>query len=887
MLSTGTRIGIYEVVAQIGAGGMGEVYRARDTRLNRDVALKVLPEAFSRDMERMARFEREAKVLASLNHPNIAAIYGLEESGPIRALVMELVEGPTLAERIRGGAIPVDEALPIARQVAEAVEYAHDKNVIHRDLKPANIKVTAEGTVKVLDFGLAKALSDEIAGEDMSNSPTLSMAATRQGVILGTAGYMAPEQARGRIVDRRADIWAFGAILFEMLTGRQAFADEDISMTLSKVLQRDPDFDALPADLPARVRQAVKLCLRKDAKQRIGDFRDVRLAMEGAFETAAPSVDAAPLRAHGSNHTWIAAFVLGLILASGASWSWRSRTTGQASGPVRHSALAFTSDGATRLNGTSAPSMDAAGRLIVVKGAAPNGVGQLFLHRFDKTDSVPISGTEGVVDSPAVSPDGKWVAYWANDRLNRVALTGGAPQKVSSLPERPNGIAWIGSESLIVGGSKGLLRIPAEGGEPKLITTVNAQAGEVDHRWPSVTPDGRILAYMTWSGSTDTARIRLRSLPDGREQTLMQGSSPKVTPTWFLVFSRGNDLWGAPIDPATLKAQGEAQVVLEGIQSQTSGEGYFGFSSDGLLAYGRRQDRALPLKLVDRNGRQTGMVGEEFRGVHHGPPQFSPDGRLLAITNHRTGGDDQVVVYDLLRGTSASLGAQFDSRFPVWAPKGTLLTFASRRLGSYDIFEKDINGSGDSQQLLVADGEQVPLAWTPDGEALAYRDREDIWLLHADKKKTLLVKNVGFNGAAAFSPDGRFFAYETNETGRLEVWVQEYPTAVRRLRVSTAGGMTPFWTADSRGVYFLDNDKTAVLYATVADGSGLRSDAVPNRLFNLEIGAGSGASDPVYGVSADGRTFAIIRDPLPPPGSFELVSNWFEELKQKVTAGTK
>jgi Tol biopolymer transport system component len=874
-ISLGTRLGPYEITSAIGAGGMGEVYSARDTRLNRNIALKVLPDVFAHDTERMARFEREAKLLASLNHPNIAAIYGLEESGPTRALVMELVEGPTLAERIAAGPIPLDEALPIAKQVAEALEYAHDHGVIHRDLKPANIKVTADGTVKVLDFGLAKAMSEDPLEGDIANSPTLSMAATRQGLILGTAAYMSPEQARGKTVDKRTDIWAFGVVLFEMLSGKQAFGAEDLSLTLAAVMKSEPEWENLPKDVSPILGSVLRRCLEKDPKQRVRDMGDVRLAMEGAFETAAPPGDAVTQRIRGSNLRWVAALVLGLVLASGASWLWRSQTPGQASGPVRHSAIAFTSDGTTPLNGMSDPSMDAEGRLIVVNGSGPRGVRQLFLRRLDEADAVAIPGTEGAVGSPAVSPDGKWVAYWANNRLNRVALAGGSPLVVASLPQSPNGIAWMGNESLIVSGSKGLVRIPAEGSEPKVITTVNTKAGEVDHRLPWVTPDGHILAYVVWSGSTNTARIRLRSLTGGSEQTLMQGNSPRVTPTGYLVFERGNDLWGVPIDLKTLKAQGEAQVVQESVQSLTSGESAFSFSSDGLLAYGRRQDRALPL--------------EEFRGVHHGPPQFSPDGRLLAITNHREGGTDQVVIYDLQRGTSTSLGSQFDSRVPLWTPpNGTRLTFASTRLGSYDIFEADVSGSGDPQQLLVADGNQIPLAWTPDGEALAYRDGEDLWLLHRDKKRTLLVKNVGrVDAAAAFSPDGRFLAYGTSESGRPEVWVQGYPTPGRRLRVSTAGGQAPFWVADSRGLYYQDNEGTAIFYATVADASGLRSDTVPSRLFNLERGTGSGAAGPVYGVSADGRTFAIIRDPLPPPGSLELVSNWFEELKQKIPTGTK
>ena len=607
-LTSGTTLGPYAITAKIGEGGMGEVYRARDTNLDRDVAIKVLPETFTSDPDRLARFEREAKVLASLNHPNIGAIYGLEKSGDTRALVLELIEGPTLAERIKQGPIPLDEALPIAKQIAEALEQpAHEQGIIHRDLKPANIKVKDDGTVKVLDFGLAKALDTTPEG-DPSQSPTLTAAATQMGVIMGTAAYMSPEQARGKAVDKRADIWSFGVVLYEMLTGQRAFQGEDVSLTLASVMKSDVKVTTLPPDLPANVRTVLRRCLEKDVSQRVRDIGDVRLAMEGAFETTGTSPSessAAPRLQVWQRPLPAIAAAVGLVLATSlAVWTLLGSGTQRSPSPTRFTLTLPDSD---RL-----PAGFARGALLalspdgqaLVYGASRDGMFQLFHRPLDQFEATPMPGTE-TGGRPFFSHDGQWVGFYAGGALLKVALAGGPAQTLTALPSRSRGADW-GADDMIVFGLAGpggpLMRIPAAGGDPTVLFTPEDRRAS---GYPQVLPGGDAVLFTVTEVGLDASELHLFMFDTGEHRTLVPNAAAgRVLDTGHLVFVRSGALWAVPFDPERLDVVGNPVPVVEGVRVSGLGDVDYAVADDGSLVYipGDVSDEAHSLVWVDRNG---------------------------------------------------------------------------------------------------------------------------------------------------------------------------------------------------------------------------------------------------------------------------------------------
>ena len=582
-LNPGQSLGPYKIATLIGEGGMGQVWQATDTQLNRQVALKILPDAFAADPDRLARFKREAQILASLNHPNIAAIYGIEECEGTRALVLELVEGPTLADRILKGPIPLDEALAIAKQITEALEAAHEAGVIHRDLKPANIKVREDGTVKVLDFGLAKAL-DTMSARDPSESPTLTAAATQAGVIMGTAAYMSPEQARGKTVDRRADIWAFGAVLFEMLTGRRAFVGEDVSVTLAEVIKSDPDLDALSSDVPARVRHALRVCLQKDPRQRGGDVGAIRLAMEGAFETPVGAREEPPAASQlqvlqRPIPLAIAALVIAAI-AGLAGWGLVRPALAPSSTVTR---LPFIPPDGDVIDDGLALSPD--GRTLVYTGMR-DGVRQLFVRRRDHMAVRPVPGTAGATH-PFFSPDGAWVGFFANDSIKKVALAGGAPVTLCSVGLR-RGATW-GPDDTIVFASladPGLMEVSTAGGEPRRLTSPEEGTG---HGWPTFVPGGEAVLYTITNldqvGTSDPFEVAVVSPDTGDQHTLVRGTTPAVTASGHLVFAREASLWAVPFDTDRLTVSGEPAPIVDGVATNLLG--------GGLLHAGGRRDARL------------------------------------------------------------------------------------------------------------------------------------------------------------------------------------------------------------------------------------------------------------------------------------------------------
>jgi serine/threonine-protein kinase len=610
-IAVGTRLGSYQITSSLGEGGMGQVYRATDTKLNREVALKFLPAQFASDRDRMDRFHREAQVLASLNHSNIAAIYGLEDSSSVRALVIELVDGPTLADRIAQGPIPIEETLSIAKQIADALEYAHDRGVVHRDLKPANIKLTADGKVKVLDFGLAKAMSTDVQPSTFSNSPTLSLAATQAGLILGTAGYMSPEQAKGKQVDRRADIWAFGVVLYEMLTGSRMFVGETVAETMAQVMMKEPDFAPLPPATPSRLRDLLRRCLTKEPRNRTRDIGDVRIAIEEIIanpEVGAPEQPSAPASETTKRRNraipWAAAAVLAISLGI-VGWNfWRYPLP---SGPMRLTAELGADVSLSTGNGAAAFLSPDGKTLAFIAAKADGQSGQIYIRRLDQLQASPLSGTEGARNA-FFSPDGQWIAYFAAGKLKKIGVNGGASVTLCDAEEDRGG-AWADDGSIVFTPNprSGLFRVPSSGGKPEAITKLDS--GEVTHRWPYVLPGSQIVLFTSSPspGDYESANIAARSLPTGEVKIVLRGGYyPRYASTGHLLYLHEGTLFAAQFDSAHLAITAQPIPVLEGVTSAPgNGTSQFALSENGTLAYlaGGSTTPAQTISWMDHNGK--------------------------------------------------------------------------------------------------------------------------------------------------------------------------------------------------------------------------------------------------------------------------------------------
>ena len=907
-LAPGSHLGSYHVIALIGQGGMGEVYRARDTKLGRDVALKVLPDVFADDPERLARFQREARVLASLNHPNIASIYGLEESGDTRALVLELVEGPTLAERIAQGAIPVDEALPIARQIAEALEAAHEAGVIHRDLKPANVKVKADGMVKVLDFGLAKALGPEVSG-DSSESPTMTAAATRAGVIMGTAAYMSPEQAKGRPVDKRADIWAFGCVLYEMLTGQRPFAGDDVSDTLAAVLRADVDLDALPDATPARLRQVVRRCLQKDRKQRLHDVTDLRLAMDGAFETTVPQpgeAAAAPPLQIWQHPRSVALIVILVAMVTGLTvWSLMG-SGGTTSLPLRRFAIDL--GPASPIAGADVHAMPAwsPDGTRLVYAANLKGTPQLYLRALDQLDAQPIAGTENAYE-PFFSPDGEWVGFFdpANRELKRVSVRGGTPLTLCECYP-PGGATWLANGTIVLthdpsgGNAATLSRIPEAGGTPEPLTTLDAESGDVAHFWLHPLLGGRAVLFTIANGlDADTSRVAVLSLGTGEQHVVVQGGyNARYVPTGHLIFARQGTLWGVPFDVDQLATTGPEEVVLQGIElNETYGTMALSVSGDGSLIYMSGAAVGIggltrSFVSVDRDG------GEELLPLpprFYSHPRLSPDGTKLAVrVQPSVLEDDQQLlwVYDVATGAALQLTNEAMTWAPVWTPDSSRIVFGWKVSGgTYELYSVPADGSGAPEALSPDDVGPVadfPTSVTPDGRTLIFTRsfgiRLEVWEMALDGSGAAgpVIEGAFSRGNAEVSPDGNWLAYRSDHSGQNEVYVQPYPGPGPTLPVSIGGGRGPVWSADGSDLYYRrDSD---VMVVDVNSGSGAIEISTPRELLRGTYLAGDNRE---YHVAPDGRFLMLTGDAptdgtATPTAQLILVENWFEELKRLV-----
>ena len=885
-LTVGTRLGHYAVTSLLGEGGMGQVWQATDTQLNRQVALKILPDAFASDPDRLARFTREAQILASLNHPNIAAIHGIEEAEGTRALVLELVEGPTLADRISQGPIPLDEALPIAKQIAEALEAAHEAGVIHRDLKPANIKVREDGTVKVLDFGLAKALDPAPEG-DPSQSPTLTAAATQMGVIMGTAAYMSPEQARGKPVDKRADIWSFGVLFVEMLTGRRLFESEDVSMTLSSVLQREPDWSLLPSTVPPLLGSFLRQCLAKDPKERVHDIADVRLAMEGVFETTVTESERVVSQ---RLHAWqrplpAAAAGFGLLLLGGLAVWVGIRPAPPSADLLRFSVIP--AEFGTNVAGKDL-AISADGTHLAYGSGSAEGL-QVHVRRLDELEGAPLRGADGAA-TPFFSPDGQWVGVTTSaTTLQKVSILGGPPVMLTETPNTIQGASWGADDQIVFGSSTGLYRVSGGGGEAEALTTT---AAGITHVWPAIIPERGAVVFSISETFTGTNRpegqLAVLDLSTGDVTELgLAGMSPHYVPTGHLLYTTDDrSIRAVAFDAASLEVTGNPVPLVEDVAVNALGAASFGISDNGRLVYGTGTGalgNARSLVWVDRQGREERIP---LPVANYFWVRVSPNGTRLAWHD---GGD--VWTTDLSRpGTviRVTTDPSVDS-YPVWTPDGTRVVFQSDRADMPGLFTKAADGTGEAEQLLTLEGAAYVYGYqfTPDGEALIAATRmtdtgDDFGALSMDGDRSWqpVLATEAREGNPAISPDGQWVAYRSHETGQSEAYVARYPSMQGRQPVSVGGGWSPVWSPDGSELFYQNGSQMMAVPVSTAPTLTL---GTPELLFEGPYLASLGRT---YDVSPDGR-FLMIRtsredgdDDAPP--QINVVLNWHLELLERV-----
>jgi len=885
-LAPGTRLGPYEIGAQIGVGGMGEVYRAQDKNLGRDVAIKVLPDALAQDPERVARFEREAKTLASLNHPNIAIIHGLEKADGVLALVMELVQGPTLADRVAQGPIAVDEALPIARQIAEAVETAHEQGVIHRDLKPANVKVRVDGTVKVLDFGLAKILEPVGATPSLSRSPTITTPVmTQAGVILGTAAYMSPEQAKGKPADERSDVWAFGCLLFEMLTGRRAFEGENLTDTIAATLRGEPDWSALPPDTPPLMKRLLHDCLIKERPRRIADLSTALFALRAAADAAPEPLRAA--RRWPAGIVWAA--VAAVVVAAALAGVRLSRSNDAHTRQVVRSQILIPDTPLTP-SGAYLLALDPAGTTLVFVGRRHGEPPRLYRRALDDDAVLPIDGTDGA-SGPLFSPDGQSLLFVQNGMLKRMPARGGAS---SDMAQALNfqGATFIPDGSVVFNAQhgEGLLRLRPESTVAEGLTTVDRNAGEAGHHWPHVLPDGRhVLITVEMDGkSYSEARIELLSLESGERQLLINnGTDARYVVTGHIVYWRAGDLWAVPFDLARLKVVGVPVPVVRNVMAgEAWGQARYSISSEGTLVYAPGPDpfgeRAL--MLVDRSGAARPLSAERKAFVD---VVVSPDGARLAT--QITAANDSLWVFEFDHGTLTPLTLEAENGTATWSPDGSRLAFSRYRGGEGPhIYVMPANGSGMPELQHESTAPEVPQSWSRNGDMLAFVRLEgthsDIWVMPmtGERKPHPITQTRFDEQQARVSPNGHWIAYASNESGRFEVYVQPFPGIGTKRPVSVDGGHFPRWRGDGREIFYRHvtpgaeaTDEAALMVAEVKAAAEF-SLSRPRVLFKGRIAAGE------WDVLPDGQHFVFIEEFAKPRTAITIVQNWFEDLKRLV-----
>jgi Protein kinase domain/WD40-like Beta Propeller Repeat len=892
---------------------MGEVYRATDTRLKRQVAVKILPPLLAADPDRLARFQREAEVLASLNHPGIAAIYGVEDAGGMTAIVMELVEGEDLADRIVRGPIPADEALPIAKQIAEALEAAHERGIMHRDLKPANIKLRPDGAVKVLDFGLAK-LADTAAVGDVAQSPTITSPTllSAAGVILGTAAYMSPEQARGQPADKRSDIWAFGVVVFEMLAGQRPFAGDTISDTLASVLKTEPEWRALPAVTPPRLRGLLRSCLHKNPRQRLRDIGDARLQIDdliaGAPDDAGAAVDRRPAPGWRGALPWTVtaacAAALGGVLFAWAPWRV----------PPPAQVLRFSTDIGADASMTSvavdAIAISHAGDAIAfVAQNGANAPQRLYVRRLDQLDATPLAGTDDAA-SPFFSPDGRWIAFFADSKLKKIAVSGGAVVELCSAPIQRGGV-WDADDTIVLLPNRigGLVRVPAAGGVPQPLTTV--AEGEFTHRWPQMLPGGRSVLFTGGIGLNtgyNEGLLLVQPLPTGSRVVVQRGGfHARYLPSGHVVYIHDGTLFAVPFSLDRLAVTGPPVPVLEGIVSNAgTGSAQFAVSDAGTLVYLHGPSlisAGIPMQWMDQSGKVAPLRPARVVWTN---AAFSPAGERLAVQILATQSD--IWVYDLARETltAVTVDPAADVR-PVWSPDGRDLAFGSARAdnSTTNLYLQRADGTGGAMRLTTGPNAQQPASWHASGHFLMFEEvnpktNRDLMILPMEGdavsgwkpgQPAAFLNSAADEQQAAFSPDGRWVAYTSNESGRDEVYVRPFPGPGGKWQISTDGGYTPVWSRTRHELFYGGGGanlavRQIMMVPYVAAGDTFTADKP--RLWTEPRFQARGPNTRMFDVHPDGKRVVLaLSEETALQGQrnhLTMVWNFFDELRRLAPA---
>jgi len=890
-LGPGSTLLHYRLIEPIGEGGMGVVWRATDTTLGRDVALKLMLDVFASDAERLARFEREARTLASLSHPNVAAVHGLHEADGVRFLVMELVDGEDLAERLARGPMPLEEALPAARQIAEGLEAAHARGIVHRDLKPANVKLTEGGRVKVLDFGLAKPTDIFATGSGTSPtmSPTITSGGTAAGTILGTAAYMSPEQARGKTVDQRTDVWAFGCLLYEMLTGRRAFFGETVSDTLAAVLRGEPDMNALPAQTPASVRRVIRRSLEKDPERRLHDLADARIeiveAQEGAGEIDGSASGAAATPSHATPgrlpRRWLAPVAVLLVAGAALALGYRMHRP-----PAPHSWHVAIPGAGFNSGSTSAISPD--GKWIAYSPPTLVLRSPIVLRATDSFEERQVTGVSGGAN-PSFSPDSKWLAFSGDRGMYRVPVSGGTPQRVIETSGYGSGGVWAPGDELIIEDVRigdsfwtGLTAVPSSGGAPRKLTAI--AEGERFHLQAHLLPDGKTLLF-TVNNVDNTFSIGAVPVAGGSHRILLRdASTPLYLPTGHLLYFRPGtgEVAAVRFDAERAEPIGEPVNVLTGVLRGTAGQGAYDVASDGTLIY-TAADMSMgaigssrPV-WVDRGGKVSPLVDEVSVW---GQPRLSPDGTKLLLRKPQTPNCD-LWVRDVARGTMSRVTFEGDNHDPVWGPGRDRISFAIQNERSRLIASKAWDGTGTIETIVQADDSLSAPSWSADGNVLAFvweaATSSDIWVKPGVGEATPFLTSEFEEIWPAVSPDGRWIAYVSNESGREEVYVRPYPGPGGRLQISTAGGTGPLWSKDGGELFYAEADKmmrVAIRTTPTLDASP------PEMLFTGRFGWSRPGN---YDITADGTRFVMtqMESELRAP-DLRLVTNWLETIRAKL-----